>query len=118
MILSVAGLSLQIEELLAIISLFSVIIGAGLWLNTKQDNLENRFFQINTRHLKLRGSLSLYFQKISNQLRNLDCRISNLEAFLGTKGFECRRSEEKQENYGEAFWNESGLDDDTKIPEK
>jgi hypothetical protein len=107
----------EIEEIAAILSLFGVVVGGLLWINARQDGLLNRFNGINTRHLKLRGSLSLVFQKFSSRFTDLDSRISNMESFLKNKGYQVREKEFRHEDYGNSFWNESGAEDDTKIPE-
>jgi hypothetical protein len=109
--------AIQIEEIAAVLSLLGLIAGGLIWVNAKQDNLVNRFNNINTRHLKLRGSLSLVFQKFSGRFTELDSRISNIELFLKSKGYQVREKEFRHEDYGNSFWNESGADDDTKIPE-
>lgn len=110
--------------LLGLISLAGALITVIFWINAKQDSLIKRdnhldglFQEVYTRQLKLRGSLSLVFQKISSRFTDLDARTSNIESFLKNKGFHIREKELRHEDYGEKFWNESGLEDDTKIPE-
>ncbi|MCT7965159.1 hypothetical protein NG799_02275 [Laspinema sp. D1] len=118
----------SLEKLLAILlgifTLFGSIMGAFLWVNTRQDDLINRFNsinlrfnEINTRNIRLRGSLSLIFQKISGRFTELDSRISNVESYLKSKGYQVREKDFHHEDYGNSFWNESGNEDDTKIPE-
>lgn len=109
--------AIEIEEIAAVLSLLGIVIGGLLWVNARQDGLLNKFNAINTRHLKLRGSLSLIFQKFSSRFTELDSRISNMELFLKSKGYQIREKEFRHEDYGNSFWNESGAEDDTKIPE-
>lgn len=115
---------IYLEIILGGLSVLGILVGAILWINARQDDLINRFNSINlrfndinTRSIRLRASLSLIFQKFSGRFSELDTRISNLESFLHSKGYQVREKEFHHEDYGHSFWNESGAEDDTKLPE-
>lgn len=107
---------LELEALLAIVALFSTILGGLLWINSQQDGLVSKFNEINSRHFRLRARLALSFERLGNQLAGLEARISDLESFQGKRGYH-KRQTPPRESKGVELWNESSLEDETKIPD-
>lgn len=108
---------LNLELLAGVLSIGGLIVGAILSANKVQDKLNERFHKIELRHARLRGGLSLSFNTIENRLGATEEKLNELINFSRARGFDERQSPLKRENIGAKLWNDSGLDDETKIPE-
>lgn len=108
--------TIELEEIITVLTLLSIIVGALLWINSRQDELIQRFNEIDSRHFRLRARLALSFERLGNQLAGLESRISDLESFETKHGYHKRQSPPR-ESKGIELWNETSLEDETKIPD-
>ena len=109
-----------VEQVVVLLGLLGTIGSFILWANSKQDGLVSKFVEIDARHFRLRARLALSFQRIAYTLKGIDTRLSDLERHEErSSGFKTRlRGKDSDlQNQGVEFWNESALDDETKIPE-
>lgn len=108
--------TIELEEIITVLTLLSIIVGVLLWINSRQDELIQRFNEIDSRHFRLRARLALSFERLGNQLAGLESRISDLESFETKHGYHKRQSPPR-ESKGIELWNETSLEDETKIPD-
>lgn len=108
--------TIELEEIITVLTLLSIIVGVLLWINSRQDELIQRFNEIDSRHFRLRARLALSFERLGNQLDGLESRISDLESFETKHGYHKRQSPPR-ESKGIELWNETSLEDETKIPD-